>query len=702
MKSARIAVIMSILILSSIAVSADTNTSEFDGRWVLADARAPEPIREGTLTITGTSFTGTTACNSYSGTYSFDEEGLVSIDGVTTTLRACIEPDLNTDESRYIEAFTNIRMMGITSEGMLLLRGVRDDGHLIILRYERVEDDAPSIGVVGVRTSATVEPRAEAELSFVVADRRSEGEPVQYFLEYGGNEYVRMSAIPIEFSLGPGERETITVTASSANIGRYTFDVSVHELALVGTPEQEALATQTLSLSVHEEITVGELDGSWRYLNNTPHHPYSPVSIHIDGNRFNGQATCNRYNGTLSLGEGTITITSLTVGESSCIVHGFDMMAQEQHYLTRLEAVTAYRIESNTLFLSGPEGELRFEEDAPIASSLVRTMASIKRWVEAEPEIVIGTRSITIPDHDATFSFDVMDTRTSGPRRTYSVDHVGSHDLAIRAEQMQFSLGPRERETITIRASSADLGSFDLTVFVRDETRVDNEGIGTPAIVQEFELVVQEPEAYVPPRPQPINDSPPSLLPVDLYGYYTNEDRTAGGLLSVEHDRRQGGVRIVLGTERYDGILTRDQQTRTFSITTRCAERECPQMRGRMHSYETISLYEGEFVFEGSTYLFSLFAPQESWQQSTQGITVPMPEQRIEDETYVEPQITFHGVERARIFGFIPNPFAQPLASFSVRTQSGSEQRQASIGSTIEIEGHRYQVYDDRIEPITG
>jgi heat shock protein HslJ len=599
MNHARIAFIMSILILSSVGATAEADTTEFDGSWVLISARAPETIKHGTLTINGMSFAGTTACNRYGGTFTFTDDGYASIENVVKTSAACIDPNLNEDEDRYIEAFSKTRIMRITPSGILTLQGFADDGSVVILTYERANEPTEHlIGVIGISVSATVEPGEEATLSFVVADRRSEGATVRYFLNYGGNEYVKMLANPMQFSLGPGERETITLTVSSASIGRYSFDVSVHEEALVGTQDERALATQTLSLEVHEGPPPS-LEGQWILVGSRmpDGRAIERASLHITTEGFRAGTACNTVFGTLYYGVIPRQFVDMSVQggtERYC-----DDLANthEQRYIEALNAVSDYRMENANLILSGSLEGSRFE----------------LRYERSEPA----------PD----------------------------------------------------------------------------------------------PKVIEPPVIEPI---PPAVPPgFSMRGYYVSEDRTRGGMLSI-HQESDERVGVVIGNERHRGVITTDGDPgSSFEIEFMCAPGAlCPRIRGTIHTYDTLVLYEGTLVMDG-TFQVSLFEhravltgpdtpaepryPQrtiDEYYQTDETAPGSAPEPILEPAPR-EVQITFHGVERPRIFRFIPNPFAQPLASFSVRTQSGPEQHKVIIGSTIEIEGERYRVYDDRVEPIS-
>ncbi len=85
-----------------------------DGEWRLVEGQGPEgrvPIPDDaaiTLSIDGTDWGGTAACNSYGGSVTVDEDGQVSLAGFAVTEMACPEPGLMDAEAAYLAALTQV------------------------------------------------------------------------------------------------------------------------------------------------------------------------------------------------------------------------------------------------------------------------------------------------------------------------------------------------------------------------------------------------------------------------------------------------------------------------------------------------------------------------------------------------------------------------------------------------------------------
>ena len=72
--------------------------------------------------------------------------------------------------------------------------------------------------------------------------------------------------------------------------------------------------------------------------------------------RITGQAACNRYFGTLELGEGTIRLRPSGTTRMACAPA---VMAQESRFFAALGAVSAFRREADKLVLLDESGRVR-------------------------------------------------------------------------------------------------------------------------------------------------------------------------------------------------------------------------------------------------------------------------------------------------------------------------------------------------------
>ena len=114
-------------------------------------------------------------------------------------------------------------------------------------------------------------------------------------------------------------------------------------------------------------------DGEWRLQAGT--HQGQPVPIvlgsqptlRVDGTKVGGSAACNSYGGKLQIDGTKIRITELIQTEMACLDDR--LMASEAAYLAALSAVSGSSRTANTLVLSGPQVELRYDLVKPAADA---------------------------------------------------------------------------------------------------------------------------------------------------------------------------------------------------------------------------------------------------------------------------------------------------------------------------------------------
>jgi heat shock protein HslJ len=115
------------------------------------------------------------------------------------------------------------------------------------------------------------------------------------------------------------------------------------------------------------------LDGEWQLHAGTnqgqavPIVAGSRITLKVDGTQVGGTAACNQYGGKIHVSGTTISITELIQTEMACLDDR--LMASESAYLGALPRVTAAGRNGDSLVLTGPEVELRFDRVAPVANA---------------------------------------------------------------------------------------------------------------------------------------------------------------------------------------------------------------------------------------------------------------------------------------------------------------------------------------------
>jgi heat shock protein HslJ len=119
----------------------------------------------------------------------------------------------------------------------------------------------------------------------------------------------------------------------------------------------------------------GDLDGSWELVRGSgpdgavPLVDSAPITLVIDGTQWGGVAACNSYGGEVQVGGGQLTSTGYAVTEMYCMDE--DIMDAERAYLAALQAATEVSLTSGELVLTGPDVELVFRAQAPVADAAV-------------------------------------------------------------------------------------------------------------------------------------------------------------------------------------------------------------------------------------------------------------------------------------------------------------------------------------------
>ena len=84
----------------------------------------------------------------------------------------------------------------------------------------------------------------------------------------------------------------------------------------------------------------------------------APVTFVVDGSNVSGRSACNQYFGQFALVDGRVTLGGLGGTEMACEE---PIMTLEGAYLAALAKVDAVRMDGESLVMTGPGTELRFE-----------------------------------------------------------------------------------------------------------------------------------------------------------------------------------------------------------------------------------------------------------------------------------------------------------------------------------------------------
>ncbi|MFL5684028.1 MAG: META domain-containing protein [Chloroflexota bacterium] len=99
----------------------DSHTIEGSWRAVTVAGQTVVDGHEPTATFLAGEVTGTTGCNSYGGSYRY-EEGALTIGEMRTTMMACIGP-IGDVESRFTEAMSGATTAAVDGDGRLVVEG---------------------------------------------------------------------------------------------------------------------------------------------------------------------------------------------------------------------------------------------------------------------------------------------------------------------------------------------------------------------------------------------------------------------------------------------------------------------------------------------------------------------------------------------------------------------------------------------------
>jgi heat shock protein HslJ len=181
------------------------------------------------------------------------------------------------------------------------------------------------------------------------------GEPVK--IDASGSRAGSSPIVSYTWSFGNGTGQPAspnpTITTTYNSTGMYEITVVVAD-----ANGQTSSATSIITINARLDARAWTLST----INGQPLLPGSAITLQFLNGQLAGFAGCNDYNGSytaLDHGDGTygVTIDRITTGRRSCPQ---DVMTQEDHFTSTMEAVTTAAVQENMLTLSGPNGQLVF------------------------------------------------------------------------------------------------------------------------------------------------------------------------------------------------------------------------------------------------------------------------------------------------------------------------------------------------------
>lgn len=115
----------------------------------------------------------------------------------------------------------------------------------------------------------------------------------------------------------------------------------------------------------------GDLSGAWILLDGTgptgaiPTADGHRITLTIQGDQVSGISACNHYGGTVAIAGDAIRVSALSMTEMACADDR--AMESEAAYLAALATVVGWARDGDTLTLGGPQAELTFGLQPPVA-----------------------------------------------------------------------------------------------------------------------------------------------------------------------------------------------------------------------------------------------------------------------------------------------------------------------------------------------
>ena len=131
------------------------------------------------------------------------------------------------------------------------------------------------------------------------------------------------------------------------------FVIAACDASLSAAPSDPAAA---IDPSGEWQLAEGTVDGQPLVLRDD-----APITFIVEGSRVSGRSACNQYFGEFTVVDGTVRLSGLGGTEMACEE---PIMSLEAAYMGSLAKVDSSRLDGETLVLSGPGVQLRFERTA--------------------------------------------------------------------------------------------------------------------------------------------------------------------------------------------------------------------------------------------------------------------------------------------------------------------------------------------------
>jgi heat shock protein HslJ len=369
--------------------------------WVLATygtAEAPitalpqAPIN---LIFTQDGISGSSGCNTYFGQFKYDIHAL-SFSGIGSTLIACTDPAVMTQETDYLNALRTATSYEIDNgvlkityqSGVLTFNG--GTVPVVVTATPVVGGNANLGGLAGVNWVLSSFGPASAPVavlpgSSVTAVFTTEGvsgsagcNSYSGTFQFDNTNLTFSPLITTKMACTDNNimtQETTYLTALQS-VTSYQINNGQLQLAypdgLLTFNANTATPTPAVSLTstpfVNTDSTLGGLAGvHWTLVSYgataapVAALPDSPITADFTAQGVSGSAGCNQYSGNFVYNNGSLTFSPLVTTQKAC---ADNLMAQESAYLKALQSATAYQIAGGQLTIAYPDGVLVFKSGA--------------------------------------------------------------------------------------------------------------------------------------------------------------------------------------------------------------------------------------------------------------------------------------------------------------------------------------------------
>lgn len=315
----------------------------FDGTvWILSEVDGEPVIEEPVVVVKfDEGRVGGKACNTFGGDYTATDDGEISIDGIISTMMACMDPE------------------GFMEQETALFTGLQES-----VRYERTDDSLILFDEAGEARVVLTVPDPDTPIA-------SDDNRTWVLTSINGEPLASDLPFTMQFTInGPAGRAgcmnyyTTPTAATPGNWTVYGHDVFCEEDA--DTTEAEAFIAELEAAADYSEsgntLTITDADGnvtleftrgfgsgelektSWilTELQGEPPVAGTEVTLTFEGENATGEGGCNGYGGPFMVVKpGTISINDIFRTDMGCI-EPEGIMEQETAYLSALPHAVSY------------------------------------------------------------------------------------------------------------------------------------------------------------------------------------------------------------------------------------------------------------------------------------------------------------------------------------------------------------------------